>query len=262
MKKVSFLAVCAFTVMSSLPALAAPSLEQAIHCPSRDTKFVARDHIRHPKEELSFFALNPNSHVIEIWPGGGYWTQIIAPYVNETGRYTVALGPEDKGNSAFNKMLAAHPDLQGKFNITQFDSEHLDFVPANSTDLVVTFRNLHNWMEADNAPEMLAAIYRVLKPGGILGVEDHRGHTDEPQDPRAADGYVRQPYAIALIEKAGFKLIGTSEINANPKDTAHWPKGVWTLPPTYALGDKDHDKYEAIGEGDNFVLKFQKIDKH
>lgn len=239
----------------------APVLEQVIHSPTRDARFVARDPVRHPLEVLQFFGLRPDANVVEIWPGGGYWTQILGPYLHGKGAYTLALGPEDGAGSAFGKMVAAHPELKETYRTTQFDGRHLDFASPESADLVLTFRNLHNWMEAGDAPQMLAAIHRVLKPGGILGIEDHRGHTDAPQDPRAQDGYVRQSYAISLIEKAGFKLVGTSEINANPRDTANWPKGVWTLPPTFALGDKDRAKYAAIGEGDNFVLKFEKI-KH
>ncbi|OUI97658.1 class I SAM-dependent methyltransferase [Acetobacter sp. DsW_54] len=253
--------VCAVSMFVTGQALAAPTLEQAVHSATRDARFVARDPIRHPVEELQFFGLRPDASVIEIWPGGGYWTQILGPYLHDKGRYTLALGPEDGAGSAFTKMQAAHPELKGTFRTMQFDGAHLDFAPPESADFVLTFRNLHNWMEAGNVAQMLAAIHRVLKPGGILGVEDHRGHTNTPQDPRAEDGYVRQAYAILLIEKAGFRLVGTSEINANPRDTANWPKGVWTLPPTFALGDKDRAKYAAIGEGDNFVLKFEKIDR-
>lgn len=252
---------CAVSMIVSGNALAAPTLEQSVHATTRDARFVARDQIRHPLEELQFFGLRPDANVIEIWPGGGYWTQILAPYLHEKGAYTLALGREDQAGSAFSKMMDAHPELKGTFKTTQFDGDHLDFAPPNSADFVLTFRNLHNWMEAGNAPQMLAAIHRVLKTSGIFAVEDHRGHTNTPQDPHAEDGYVRQPYAIALIEKAGFRLVGSSEINANPRDTANWPKGVWTLPPTFALGDKDRAKYAAIGEGDNFVLKFEKIDR-
>lgn len=251
--------LCAVSLMATGSACAAPALEQAVKSESRDVRLVARDSIRHPLEELQFFGLRPDANVVEIWPGGGYWTQILAPYLHDKGVYTLALGPEDGAGSAFSKMVAAHPELNRTFRTAQFDGEHLDFASPNSADFVLTFRNLHNWMEEGNALQMLAAIHRVLKPGGIFGVEDHRGHTNAPQDPRAEDGYVRQSYAVSLIEKAGFKLVGTSEINANPRDTANWPKGVWTLPPTFALGDKDHAKYAAIGEGDNFVLKFQKI---
>ena len=122
----------------------------------------------------------------------------------------------------------------------------------------MTFRNIHNWMHSGYVDEAFPAFYKALKPGGILGVEEHRGRGDRAQDPAAQSGYVRQDYAIALAEKAGFKLVQSSEMNANPKDTKDYPDGVWTLPPTYTLGDKDRAKYTAIGEADNFVLKFQK----
>lgn len=253
--------ICAVSMVMAGNAVAAPTLEQAVQSSARDARFVARDPVRHPLEELQFFGLRPDASVVEIWPGGGYWTQILAPYLHGKGAYTLALGPEDGEGSAYDKMVIAHPELKDMFRTTQFDGQNLDFAPPDSADFVLTFRNLHNWMEAGNAPQMLAAIHRVLKPGGIFGVEDHRGHTNAPQDPRAEDGYVRQSYAISLIEKAGFKLVDSSEINANPRDTAAWPKGVWTLPPTFALGDKDRAKYAAIGEADNFVLKFQKIDR-
>ncbi|AFW02349.1 methyltransferase [Gluconobacter oxydans] len=251
--------LCMFSLLSVAPAFADPTLDQAVQSPGRSTAFVSRDVVRHPVEELTFFGLKPDANVVEIWPFGGYWTQILAPYLHDYGTYTVALGPFDLKKQTISQFQSEHPEVYGRIKTTQFASQHLDFAPANSVDLVLTFRNMHNWMKAGNAPEMLAAIHRALKPGGILGIEDHRGNTTAPQDPQAKDGYVRQAYAIDLIQKAGFKLVGTSEINANPKDTANWPKGVWTLPPTYALGAKDHAKYEAIGEGDNFVLKFQKI---
>lgn len=251
--------LCAMAMTVTGQAVAAPTLEQAVHSLTRDARFVARDPVRHPLEELQFFGLRPDANVVEIWPGGGYWTQILAPYLNGRGVYTLALGPEDGTGPTLSKGVAAQSEQEAPFRTTRFDSAHLDFAPPDSADFVLTFRNLHNWMEAGDAPQMLAAIHRVLKPGGIFGVEDHRGHTTAPQDPRAQDGYVRQSYAISLIEKAGFKLVGSSEINANPRDIANWPKGVWTLPPTFALGDTDHAKYAAIGEGDNFVLKFQKI---
>jgi len=130
--------------------------------------------------------------------------------------------------------------------------------PPGSADLVVTFRNLHNWIGGGFSSEALAACYKALKPGGILGIEDHRGRNDQPQDPKAESGYLRQDYAIALVKQAGFEFVAASEINANIKDTKDWPEGVWTLPPTLALGEKDRARYQAIGEADNFVLKFRK----
>lgn len=133
-----------------------------------------------------------------------------------------------------------------------------EIAPAGSADVVLTFRNLHNWLEQGYAPEALAAIYRALKPGGVLGIEDHRGQRDTVQDPKAATATCGRITPLRSAEKAGFEFVAASEMNANPKDTANWPKGVWTLPPTFALGDEDKAKYGAIGEADNFVLKFRK----
>ncbi len=244
------------------------TLEAAVHNPQRSAKFVARDGARHPLEELAFFGVTPQSTVVEIWPGGGYWTEILAPFLHDHGVYYAALGGKgasdaanaeaEKLNAAFRAKIAADAATYGKIIPTVLGVGQTDIAPAGSVDVVLTFRNLHNWVEQGYAPEALAAFYRALKPGGVLGIEDHRGQRDAPQDPTAADGYVRQDYAIALAEKAGFTFIGSSEIDANPKDTATWPRGVWTLPPTFALGDQDKAKYAAIGEADNFVLKFRK----
>jgi predicted methyltransferase len=227
---------------------------------------IARDPSRHPAEELAFFGVTPRSNVVEIWPWAGYWTEILAPYLHEKGTYTLAIGVPDSKDHAngfamtpqLRGVLDAHPEIYGKAKLTSFGSGHPDLAPPGSADFILTFRNLHNWMSSDNAPEMLAAIRRALKPGGVLGIEDHRANTKTPQDPKARNGYVRQDYAIVLVEKAGFRLVGSSEVNANPRDTADYARGVWTLPPSFAMGIVDHDKYAAIGEADNFVLKFVK----
>ncbi|HYM36599.1 MAG TPA: hypothetical protein VET48_14465, partial [Steroidobacteraceae bacterium] len=151
--------------------------------------------------------------------------------------------------------------VYGNVKVAEFGRDTTDIIPAGTADMVVTFRNVHNWMMGSVEDVAFAAFFKALKPGGILGVEEHRGRTDQPQDPKGQSGYVREDYAIALAEKAGFKLIGKSELLANPKDTKDYPGGVWTLPPTLRLGDKDKDKYLAIGEADNFVMKFQKPKK-
>jgi predicted methyltransferase len=164
----------------------------------------------------------------------------------------------DKLNALFHAKIEADRATYGKLTPTIFGVGQGEIAPPGSADFVLSFRNLHNWLKDGFASEALADFYRALKPGGVLGLEDHRGQRDTPQDPKAEDGYVRQDYAIALAEKAGFVFAGSSEINANLKDTANWPKGVWTLPPTFRLGDRDRAKYEAIGEADNFVLKFRK----
>jgi predicted methyltransferase len=260
--------------LSFAPGVCAPAasadltLASAVDNPARSAKFVARDKARHPLEELTFFGVTPQSTVVEIWAGGGYWTEILAPFLHDQGVYYVALqgkgGSEaanaeaEKLNALFRDKAEGDKETYGKVITTALGVGQDEIAPAGSADFVLTFRNLHNWLEEGFAPEAFAAFYRALKPGGVLGVEDHRGQRDAPQDPKAVDGYVRQDYAIALAKKAGFRFEGSSEINANPKDTANWPKGVWTLPPTLALGDQDRAKYEAIGEADNFVLKFRK----
>jgi predicted methyltransferase len=248
----------------STPAAAADTaLAAAVASPARSANAIARDTARHPIEELTFFGLTPKMNVIELWPGGGYWTDILGPYLASSGHYTIALPPsgnseEDAGVARFRARIAAQKDRLGTIHETTLGAGHFDIAPPGSADLIVTFRNLHNWMYDGYADQALAGCFTALKPGGILGIEEHRGRNDVVQDPKAKSGYVRQDYAIALAKKAGFVLVGSSEINANPRDTKDWPDGVWTLPPSLAQGDKDRAKYIAIGEADNFVLKFQK----
>jgi predicted methyltransferase len=265
----AFAAIIALALAVCAPAAAADlTLNSAVDNPARSAKFVARDKARHPFDELTFFGVTPQSTVVEIWPGGGYWTEILAPFLQDHGAYYVALqgkgGNEaadaeaEKLNALFRAKIEADKATYGKLTPTVFGVGQGEIAPPGSADFVLSFRNLHNWLEEGFAEETFAAFYRALKPGGVLGLEDHRGQRDTPQDPKATDGYVRQDYAVALAEKAGFEFAGSSEINANLKDTANWPKGVWTLPPTFKLGDQDKAKYEAIGEADNFVLKFRK----
>ena len=257
-------AVIALAPVAGAAAPADPALQSLVAGAQRKPAYAARDRFRHPAEVLHFFGLEPTDTVVEILPGGGYWTEILAPYLKTHGRYIAALAPDASSaemkamNPRFRAKLKADPKLYGKVTISTFDGDKAAIAPAGSADLVVTFRNLHNWMEAGDAPAVLHAFYQALKPGGVLGMTDHRGRIDRPQDPTAKDGYVRQDYAIKLAEKAGFRFVGSSEVNANPRDTKDYPAGVWTLPPTYRLGDKDRAKYQAIGESDVFVLKFVK----
>jgi predicted methyltransferase len=243
-----------------------PALQALVSGAQRSEPNSVRDRYRHPGEVLTFFGVKPDSVVVEILPGaGGYWTEILAPYLKEKGRYIAANGEKaspsaevQKDNAALAAKLAADPADYGKVQVTEFAAGKHAIAPPASADFVLTFRNIHNWMAAGTTEKAFSTFYQALKPGGILGVEEHRGVPDAPQDPLAKSGYVRQDVAIGFAEAAGFKFIGSSEVNANPKDTKDYPGGVWTLPPTYKLGAQDHAKYEAIGESDRFILKFQK----
>lgn len=232
------------------------ALAKAVADSNRTPALVARDKYRHPQEVLEFAGIKPTMTVVEVSPGGGYWTEILGPYLKDKGTYYTALSARAMEN--WNKKLADNKAHWGDVKVVEFGKDKYEVAPAGSADLVITSRNVHNWMGAGFPDEAFGAFYKALKPGGILSVEEHRASADKPQDPKAADGYVREDHTIALAEKAGFKLVSRSEVLANPKDTKDWPKGVWTLPPTLQMGDTDREKYLAIGEADNFLLKFQK----
>ena len=243
-----------------------PALAAIVANPDRDPANRARDRYRHPEATLSFFGVRPDSVIVEILPGGsGYWTEILAPYLKDHGRYVAAVGDrasssqeEQKTIAAFTAKFVASPQRFGAIEVTEFSGDKYAVAAPESADFVLTFRNIHNWMAAGQAEAAFSAFYKALKPGGVLGVEEHRASADQPQDPLAKSGYVREDYAIALAEAAGFKLAGASEINANPKDAKDYPAGVWVLPPTFRLKDVDREKYAAIGESDRFTLKFVK----
>jgi predicted methyltransferase len=256
----------AFGFSASAADVDAGKLRALVDGPQRTAKNTARDPYRHPYEVLNFFGVGPDATIVEIDPGGaGYWTEILAPYLRDHGRYIAANGPKDspseevqRGNAAFAAKVAGDPTNYAKVEATEFDPSGKGLTTAGDADFVLTFRNIHNWMKDGTEKTAFADFFKALKPGGALGVEEHRGRADQPQDPKGLSGYVRQDYAIQLAEAAGFKFVGASEVNANPKDTKDYPEGVWTLPPTFRLGDKDRDKYAAIGESDRFVLKFVK----
>ena len=263
-----FLAAGAVAAAPPVPKTDAATLrliDAAIAGEHRSAKSKARDVYRHPRETLQFFGLRKDMSIVEIAPGGGWYTDILAPVVKDHGHYVAALAPpastdaEDAASTkAIKKKFADHAAVLGTLNIASFGSQAIDLAPEGTVDMVVTFRNLHNWMGGGWADKAIAAMYKALKPGGILGIEEHRGNSAVAQDPKADSGYVNEDHAIKLFEAAGFKLVGKSEINANPKDTKDYKEGVWTLPPTLTLGEKDKDKYAAIGESDRFTLKFQK----
>jgi predicted methyltransferase len=271
----TILSACAGPSATTAAAIAAPmtdaattaALEKTLAGDHRSAANRARDASRHPKETLAFFGLRQDMTVMEVWPGGGGWyTEVLAPLLRDHGRY-IAASWDTKTDSqytldnlkAYADKLASRPDLYGKATVTalQYPNE-LKPVPDASVDMVLTFRNLHNWMSREAAEPMLAAMFRALKPGGILGMVEHRASDSVPQDPRAKSGYVREDYAIKLAEAAGFELIGRSNVNANPKDTKDHPEGVWSLPPTFREGDVNRERYAAIGESDRFTLRFRK----
>ena len=240
-------------------------LSEWARSPQRTARNVARDGDRHPIGVLAFFGIRDDSIVVEILPGSsGYYMEILAPYLKAKGRYVAASrdgAAPPQYLADHQKLLArlkAEPERYGKVVVTQFNAGLHEIAPPGSADFVLTFRNLHNWVERKEIDGALRAFHKALKPGGVLGVVDHRGRTDMTQDAQMESGYLRQDVAIALIEAAGFRLVGTSEVNANAKDTKDHPAGVWTLPPTYRLKDQDRAKYQAIGESDRFTLKFVK----
>lgn len=231
--------------------------------------YADRNVFRHPAETLTFFGIESDMTVVEITPGGGGWyTEIIAPFVRESGRYYAAnydpVSPIEyyrRNARAFVDKLAGNLDLYDHTVVTVFAAPNkVDIAPPGSADLVVTFRNTHNWLgvEDGTAEAAFSAMYRALKPGGVLGVVQHRENPAKPQDPTGESGYVREDVVVAMAEAAGFRLDARSEINANPKDTKDYAEGVWTLPPNLQLGDEDRDKYVAIGESDRMTLRFVK----
>ncbi|WP_141733845.1 class I SAM-dependent methyltransferase [Oligoflexus tunisiensis] len=242
------------------------TLEEAVASPFRTPQNMQRDIYRHPVETLKFFGIKPNMTVVEIWPGAGWYAQILAPYLSNQGTYVAAIVPPEK-NEYFKKAYdtlsgwaAQHPNV--KMNYVSFTPPDItNFAKPESADLVLTFRNVHNWTSNDSADEAFKAFYTALKPGGILGVVEHRANEKTKMDPKDKSGYVKESEVIRLATKAGFKLDAKSEINANPKDTKNYPQGVWTLPPTLALKDQDRAKYLAIGESDRMTLRFIKPKK-
>ena len=273
------LLVAALVTVAATPVLAAPRdpatwtaaskaraapLFAAIAGTQRSDANKARDQYRHPAETLNFFQLKPGMTVVEISPGGGWYTEILAPYLHDKGRFYVAYNDPDAGPQSaasldrFKTKLAANPAVFGNVQITAFGKGRYDIAPAGSADAVLTFRNVHNWYQAGFAPEAFKAFFAALKDGGVLGIEEHRLPEDRPDDMMKSSGYMKVSYIKKLAADAGFTFVAASEINANPKDTHDYPDGVWTLPPTYQLGDKDKAKYAAIGESDRMTLLFMK----
>lgn len=242
-------------------------LKSILAASHRSDAHKARDVYRHPIETLSFFGLNSQMRVVEIWPGSDAWyTEILAPFLREKGTYVAASydpatetsfdpGPsQDK----FVSKLTEKPDLYDQVVMTGVSQQKFDLGPAQSADLILFMRLVHVFAKNDAFVPLLDAIHKVLKPSGRLGIIEHRANPNAPVDPKGLDGYFDQGLCVSLCEQAGFELEASSEVNANPKDTADHPKGVWSLPPWMWGGDEDRDKYLEIGESDRMTLKFKK----
>lgn len=242
-------------------------LDRAISGEHRSETNRLRDQYRHPKETLLFFGLKPGMTVVEIWPGSGWYSEIIGPVLREHGKYLLAhYALENPGLADWQrearekqqKKIAAQSALYGNPVFTSFGPpDHLAIAPPGSADLVLTFRNVHNWSKAEADGAAFRSFFTALKPGGILGVVEHRARPGTPFEDMVKSGYMTEAHVITLAEKAGFSLVEKAEINANPLDTTDHPNGVWTLPPMLR-GWLDKDKYRAIGESDRMTLKFRK----
>jgi len=228
------------------------------HRPQVDRR---RDAYRHPLETLLFFGIRDDMMVVELWPEAGWYSRILAPFLKNTGRLYLALDDPDSTTTRqagkLRREILGNPDLYGKPQFTVLAKGRHEVVPAGAADMILSFRNVHNWMAGGYANEVFSAAFRALKPGGVLGIVEHRAKPGR-QDPEARSGYVAEAFVIELALSAGFRLAAASEINANAKDTKDYPKGVWSLPPSYASGDFDRSKFAAIGESDRMTLKFIK----
>ena len=265
----SALSACSWQFGSWGPAAdTPPSIQATLAGKHRSPEFRARDDDRHPAEVLAFFGLQPQQTVVEVWPGGGYWTEILAPYLKAEGRYIAAhfaasdpATPDWRRQAVerFRDKLSGDPGRYDQVVLSEIGApRHWTPAAPGSADLVLTFRNVHNWMKGEYASGMFASFYDSLKPGGILGVVEHRAKPGTPWETMIRSGYVTEAQVIELAEGAGFRLLARSELNANPLDDRDHPAGVWTLPPSLRLGEQDRPRYLTIGESDRMTLKFVK----
>lgn len=253
-------AVAVASVATGAPQNQRAALKAAVAAPTRTATNVARDRYRHPLETLAFFGVQPNHTVVELYPGGGWYTEILAPYLKEKGQLWVA-APAPNGLKGVQTLIAKDAATYGKVRVAAIPATgEVAGVPDGSADVVLTFRNVHNWRfgGADAAQQVFGSAFKMLKPGGTLGVVEHR--LPESRDAAAEEksGYMKTSSVIAFAKKAGFEVVGQSEVNANPKDTADYPDGVWTLPPVLRKGEVDRAKYLAIGESDRMTIRFRK----
>jgi predicted methyltransferase len=268
MKLIKLFLVSFFLINTISVVNAADFIDDAVASNHRSDKNKARDIYRHPAETLRFFGLKEDMHVLEILPGRAWYTEILAPALKEKGSLTAASFGGNHPNdylrnihNEFTKTMAANADIYGKVKLSVFEEGdvYLKDVADNSQDMVVTFRNTHNWIRFGGIEEAFSSFHRVLKKGGVLGVVQHRANEGADVKESAQKGYVTETYLIKLLEGMGFELVDKSEVNANAKDTKDHPEGVWTLPPSYRLKDVDKEKYTAIGESDRMTLRFVKL---
>ena len=237
------------------------AIAAAVAAPTRTPANTPRDKYRHPAETLAFFGVKPGDTVVELWPGGGWYTEILAPLAKAGGGTLYAAAPWERGLNKIKEKQAADAGTYGAVKLAEFPATGAGTkVPDGSADVVLTFRNVHNWRfgGADKAADAFKQIFAMLKPGGTLGVVEHRLAESDDSAKEEKSGYMKKSSIVAFAEAAGFKLAGESEINANPKDSKDYPKGVWTLPPNLTEGETDRAKYVAIGESDRMTLKFVK----
>jgi predicted methyltransferase len=251
-------------------AATSAALDAALAAPHRSERNRARDTYRHPKESLSFFGLRRDMTVVEIWPGGGWYTEVLAPVLKGHGKLYLAQYGAKSPFDYQHREIAALQDKAKKnpavFGEVQYTAlwapNELTIAPPGTADLVVTFRNVHNWVSPQyqqDPAKLFGAFFTALKPGGILGIVDHRWPDARTEDPTAANGYVSEERVITLAKAAGFELVGRSDINRNPKDTHTYENGVWTLPPDLSVpAGESRQKYIDIGESDRMTLKFRK----
>ncbi|MBO9698264.1 MAG: class I SAM-dependent methyltransferase [Sphingopyxis sp.] len=237
------------------------AIAAAVAAPTRSAANTPRDQYRHPAETLAFFGVKPGDTVVELWPGGGWYTEILAPLAKSGGGTLYAAAPWERGLNRVKAKQAENADVYGAVKLAEFPNAGANpKVPDGSADVVLTFRNVHNWRfdGTDNTANAFKQIFAMLKPGGTLGVVEHRLNESDDSAKEEKSGYMKKSSIVAFAEAAGFRLAGESEINANPGDTKDYPKGVWTLPPNLTEGETDRAKYIAIGESDRMTLKFVK----
>ncbi|UZW55296.1 methyltransferase [Sphingobium sp. JS3065] len=235
---------------------AADPIAAAVAAPSRTPANIARDTYRHPAETLAFFGVKPDQTVVEYAPSGGWYTEILAPLLHHKGSF-YALQPTGRGLDGYKAFLAAKPEVYGKVKLVAFPDQS-GLIPAGSVDTLLTFRNVHNMVMGGTEAATFKSFYDLLKPGGTLGIVDHRLPEGRDAALEKSSGYLKVSTIRRIAEAAGFEYAGSSEINANPRDTADWEKGVWTLPPTLRNGEVDKAKYLAVGESDRMTLRFRK----